>query len=86
MRIAARPSQVVPAHPRLAALLHRAQRFVRLGVGGEAEQHLVQLDVVQHLCAEILEAGGEAPRMTAAALDHVGDPGASERADRGVHR
>ena len=62
------------AHPRLAARpAPRASGVVGLVVGREAEEHLVQLDVVQHLRAELLEAGGESPRVRAAALDHLGD-------------
>ena len=73
IRIAARPSHVVPLIHASPLACTRAQRIVGLGVGGEADQHLIQLDVVEHLGAEILEPGGEAPRVTAAALDEIGD-------------
>ena len=39
---------------RLDELLRGIRSLGFGAVGGEAEEHLVQLDVVQHLCAEIL--------------------------------
>ena len=64
-----------PAHPRLAALPAppraplRRRRVVR-----EAEEHLVEDDVVEHLAArELGDALGERAARGAAALDQLGD-------------
>ena len=86
MRIAARPSQVVPLiHASPLACTPRSRRVVTL-VGLEADEHLVQLDIVQNLGAELAKPVGESPRVAAGPLDQLGDPAAAELADRRVDR
>ena len=63
-----------PAHPRLAASLHRLEHGTRRLVVAEAQEHLVQHHLVQDLAAgESPELVREAPRVPAAALDQLGD-------------
>ena len=56
-------------------------------VGLEAEEHLVEHDLVQHLGAGRSASRAREPRgEVAAALDELGDPAAAELADRRVDR
>ena len=74
MRIAARPSQVVPpihASPLSLDLVEDAERRL---VVLEAEEHLVDDDVVQQLATgQLLDAGREPGREVAAAVDEIGE-------------
>ena len=77
-----------PAEPCLAPALdlldHRARGRV---VVVEAQEHLVEDHVVEHLRAvERLHRLAQAPRVVAAALDQLGEPLAAERAQRRVDR
>ena len=77
---------VRPAHPRLAARLHPREHGIRRRVVREAEEHLVEDDLVQDLASgQPRELLREAPRVAAAALDELGDARPAERAERRVH-
>ena len=72
-------------HPCLATGLHGRESGARRRVVREAEEHLVEHDLVQHLgTGEGRDLLGERSRVAAAAVDELADPGPAERADRRV--
>src|SRR4051794_25267750 len=74
-----------PADPCLAARLDRRDHRVGRLVVLEADEHLVQHDVVQELAAGKLgQPGGDVAGAGAEALDEVGNARSAERAQRRV--
>ena len=86
-RIARRPSQSVPPSHASPRVLHRGDEGVGRLVVLEAEEHLVEHDLVQDLAArQLRERRRELARPRARLLDELRDAGAAERAQRGVGR
>ena len=84
MRIAALPFQLCAAHPGGAIGLHAGDHLARPRVVAEANEHLVEHDLVQHLDATGGQLLGHAARKAAAALDQLAHPAPAQRADGGV--
>ena len=84
MRMARRPRHAVgPIQQVPSACTAATTASVARVVVAEAHEDLVEDDVVEHLDAVLrAEDLGEAPRARAAALDHLGDALAPERAQR----
>ena len=74
------------AEPARAVLLHARDRLTRALAVADSYEHLVEDDVVQHRRAAGFERFREPARVRAAALDHLRDARAAERADRRVDR
>ena len=82
-RIAARPSQVVPPIHASPLCLDACSSTASVSlVVAEAEEHLVEDDLVQDLAARRARdsCSANAAREVAAAVDELGDAGAAERA------
>src|SRR5256885_2911275 len=62
--------------------LNAINHSTRRRVVAEANQHLIERDLVQHLVPGGREPGGEPGGVTAAALHQVGEPGTAERRER----
>ena len=84
-RISRRPCHVVPPSQQVPFALHALDDPVGARVAAEADQHLVEDDVVDHLGATGLEPVGEALGQHAAALHQVGDAVATQLAQRRPH-
>ena len=68
-----------PAHPDFTRFLHRVQHAVRPFIGFEAEENLVEDDIVQHLDAlELADSLSKAPGAITGPLDELGEPAPPE--------